>query len=290
MTLADTIRAALLKHCESGGVVLGQNLKQTPESVCVPVHPNVIDLPTSDCSNGGVACGYALAGKRPVYVIRYAPFGHYNLCSILNYAAKSKTLWTQPCPVFIRGIATEGGVGPVASGPMHSQVMRMPGIRVYAPMTPSEWKESWEWFLEHDEPVYCSEHRSSYQNKDSDAYGVLDYGAPITVVAISKARHSATELSQELRRALVPVWKLKPFELTLREWSMVDNAKRILIIDSDYPTCGAAEHVAQQLHERTGARVWTLGLEDRVHGFSPDTDNVTPSVERIVAKIKEIQG
>ncbi len=282
MTLADTIRSALAKHLADGRAVLGQNIGTTGESVCVP--PGAAELPTSDCSNSGVVCGYALAGRKPCYVIRYAPFGWYNLCSIVNYAAKSSAIWKTPCPIFVRGIASEGSVGPVASGPMHSQVMRMPGIRVYAPMTPAEWTEAWEWFLTHDEPVYCSEQRASWK-VDGPRHPRVGCFADVSIVGIGgTAWWNAFQASLVCSCDCLYAYRLKPLAVE----GVESLRSRVLVVDSDYPTCGAAEHVAQRLHELTGARVWTLGLEDRTAGFSAATDNLTPTAEQIVAKVREI--
>ena len=69
-----------------------------------------------------------------------------------------------PCPIFIRGIAMEGSIGPVAGSSHHSLYYRMPGIRILSPMTP----RSMNWlikFYERDEVYYISEHRGSYDNK-----------------------------------------------------------------------------------------------------------------------------
>ena len=50
---------------------------------------------------------------------------------ILNYACKSKEIWNVPCPIFIRGIAMEGSIGPVAGSSHYSLYYRMPGINYF---------------------------------------------------------------------------------------------------------------------------------------------------------------
>ena len=35
-----------------------------------------------------------------------------------------------PCPIFIRGIAMEGSIGPVAGSSQHSIYFKMPGIKI----------------------------------------------------------------------------------------------------------------------------------------------------------------
>jgi CubicO group peptidase (beta-lactamase class C family) len=71
----------------------------------------MVEFSMSDVSNGSIATGIALAGGRPIYVVRYQGFQWYNLVSIVNYAAKSKEICNRHCPIFVRSIAMEGGVG-----------------------------------------------------------------------------------------------------------------------------------------------------------------------------------
>ena len=43
-----------------------------------------------------------------------------------KYASKSKEIWGIPCPIFIRSIAMEGGIGPVAGSSHHSIYHHLP--------------------------------------------------------------------------------------------------------------------------------------------------------------------
>ena len=125
----------------------------------------MIEVATSDVANGGFVVGAALMKSRPIYVIRYQGFNWYNCPMIINYACKSKEIWKISCPIFIRSIAMEGGVGPVAGSSHHSLYYRMPGIKILSPMTPNEYKTSYNHFMKNDDVVYISEHRGSYDNK-----------------------------------------------------------------------------------------------------------------------------
>ena len=83
---------------------------------------------------------------------------------IINYACKSKELWKIPCPIFVRGIGMEGGIGPVAGSSHHSLYFRMPGIKIASPMTPKEYITVYNHFMKDDNVYYVSEHRKSYDN------------------------------------------------------------------------------------------------------------------------------
>ena len=126
----------------------------------------MIELTTADVANGGFVVGAALSGIKPIYVVRYQGFQWYNAPMIINYASKSKEVWDRPCPIFIRSIAMEGGMGPVAGSSHHSLYQRMPGTKILSPMTPKEYLYAYKQFMSEDEVYYISEHRRSYDNTD----------------------------------------------------------------------------------------------------------------------------
>src|SRR3989344_8182023 len=129
MTSAETIREITRNHLlKNRGVALGQCLTAVgwvggtvPE---LREENGLVELSMADVSSGGIAVGVALAGRRPIYIVRYQGFQWYNAPSIVNYAAKSKEMWGIPCPIFVRSIGMDGGIGPVASGSHHGMYMR----------------------------------------------------------------------------------------------------------------------------------------------------------------------
>jgi acetoin:2,6-dichlorophenolindophenol oxidoreductase subunit beta len=291
-TVAETIRAATAEHLKSrNGLLFGQCVTAVgwiggtvPE---LTEADGIIELPASDCSNAGVVCGVALAGRRPIYAVRYQGFLWLNLSYIVNYASKSKEMWGVPCPVFVRAIGMEGAIGPVASGNQHSMAMRMPGIIVAAPMTPTEWQEIWDYFLDHDDPVLCSEHRLSFPIN----YEITDqhHSQPdVSFFPISAARLRVREAVVDLGNMGYCcdvnriVW-LKPLKITDKMLNSLGNSRFGVVVDSDFATCGASQAVAHELMLATGRPVYTLGLEDRTAGFAPHADNLTPSVQKIKA-------
>ena len=99
-----------------------------------------------------------------------------------------------PCPIFIRGIAMEGSIGPVAGSSHHSLYYRMPGIRILSPMTPKEYDLAYKSFMREDEVYYISEHRGSYDNKTelkdslSDNCDFIIFAIYITIFASYEAK------------------------------------------------------------------------------------------------------
>jgi pyruvate/2-oxoglutarate/acetoin dehydrogenase E1 component len=299
-TVAETIRSITRKHLtENNGLLFGQCLSAVgwvggtvPSDI--PDNKGIEELPTSDVSNGGIVVGAALAGRRPIYISRYQGFMWYNAASLVNYAAKSKEMCGVPCPVFIRAIGMEGGIGPVAGGMHHSMVARMPGIKVVAPMTSQEYTAAWYDFMHNNDPVYCSEHRLSYglENELQDYISPVDTN--VSILAIGAGRINAWKAIEALEEDgiyvnLLNIVHLSPFILSLNQMYTLAKPHKLLIVDSDYTRCGITEHIAYTMSKP----VWrhqctTLGLEDRTAGFSPATDNKTPSVEKIIQTVKEL--
>jgi pyruvate/2-oxoglutarate/acetoin dehydrogenase E1 component len=297
-TVRDTIKEITRKHLSEGkGKCYGQCLTAVgwvggtlPEMY---EEEGMVEFSMADVAGGAIATGIALAGGRPMYVVRYQGFQWYNLASVVNYAAKSKEIWNRPCPIFVRSIAMEGGVGPVAGSSHHSMAQRMPGIKVAAPMTPEEYQHIYECFMNDDEPYYVSEHRKSYDNTE-ELENIILPNADFTIFPISITRLEMKKLSELAKQENIQLniihqlW-IKPF-IVEDNWKIaLDNSKfGGLVTDDDYVE-GTASSIANELSLASGKRVWTLGLEPRTAGFHPSVDNLPPSAEQIIKKLKQIK-
>ena len=297
-TVASTIKRLTKKHLlENNGLLFGQCITALGwiNDTVPELKHGIVELPISDVSNGGIAVGAALAGRRPIYVIRFQGLGWYNLTTVLNYAAKSKEMWGVSCPIFVRSINVEGHIGPVASNSHHGLCCRMPGIVVKAPMTPNEWEDVWLDFLENDDPVYCSEHRRSFDidYEMEDDVSINYYLYDCVIYAIGNSRLNALEAQkilrqQDIRTAIFHLVDIKPFINTLEYKRALNQCGKGLVIDSDFQNYGVATQIAYDMMIKSNYPVYTLGLEDRTAGFASHCDNLTPSVNRIVERIKEI--
>jgi transketolase C-terminal domain/subunit len=254
----------------------------------------MVEFSMADVAGGAIATGIALAGGRPIYVVRYQGFQWYNLASVVNYAAKSKEIWNRPCPILVRSIAMEGGVGPVAGSSHHSMAQRMPGIKVIAPMTPGEYQYAYDSFMLDDDPYYISEHRKSYDNAE-ELENIIHPVADFTIFPISITRLEMKKLVQlaeqeGIKLNIIHQLWIKPFIIE-NNWKIaLDNSKYGgLVTDDDYVE-GTASSIANELSLATGKRVYTLGLEPRTAGFHPSVDNLPPSAEQILEKLKQIKN
>ena len=298
-TVRDTIKEITRKHLTTNqGKCYGQCLTAVgwvggtlPEMY---EDEGMVEFSMADVAGGAIATGIALAGGRPIYVVRYQGFQWYNLASVVNYAAKSKEIWNRPCPIFVRSIAMEGGVGPVAGSSHHSMAHRMPGIKVIAPMTPGEYQYAYDSFMLDDDPYYISEHRKSYDNTeelDNVIHSVADFTIfPISITRLEMKKLVQLAEQEGIKLNIIHQLWIKPF-IVENSWKIaLDNSKYGGLVTDDYYVEGTASSIANELSLATGKRVYTLGLEPRTAGFHPTVDNLPPSAEQILEKLKQIKN
>lgn len=252
----------------------------------------MIELTTADVANGGFVVGAGLQRKRPIYVVRYQGFQWYNAPMIANYACKSKEIWGVPCPIFVRSIAMEGAIGPVAGSSHHSLFYRMPGVKIISPMTPKEYKFAYKDFMENDDVYYVSEHRRSYDNT-KELKNIIYKDAKLTLFPFSVTRFDAEEARAQLLKEGIKIniihqlW-IKPLKINNKSINALNTSEfGGIVLDDDYIE-GIASDVAHKLMLRSKKKVLTLGLKPKTAGFHPKTDNLPPSPKEIIRKIKEI--
>ena len=289
--LRETIRELTARHLDAGHLVMGQCLSAVGfVANTVPNDPRLTEFPMSDVAQSGFVVGAALVGRRPIYVIRYQGFNWFNLPIVLNYAAKSKEIWGRPCPILIRSIAMEGRIGPTSGSSHHALAYRMPGIKIFSPMTPGEWRAAYEEFMAGDDVVLLSEHRGAYDNAEEftrwiDARGTEVYLFPISITRFA-AVQAAVTLSREGIGAVVShLERIKPLSVSADELKALERSDLGIVIDDDYPD-GVAKAIANDLSNATGTRVVAMGLEDRTAGFAAHLDNLPPTAEEIAAHVR----
>ena len=211
----------------------------------------MVEVTTADVANGGFVVGAGLKGVRPIYVVRYQGFQWYNAPIIINYACKSKEILGIACPIFIRSIAMEGGIGPVAGSSHHSLYFRMPGVKILSPMTPNEFELSYREFMSDDEVYYISEHRRSYDNKE-ELEDIIHENADFTLFPISVTRFDSIVAKEKLEQMgykinIIHQLYIKPFIFKDRWQKALNNSKYGgLVLDDDYVD-GVAKNIACEM-------------------------------------------
>ena len=246
----------------------------------------------ADVAGGGIVTGSALVGKRPIYIIRYQGYNWFNCTFIINYACKSKEIWKIPAPMFIRGISSEGSIGPVAGSSHISLFFKMPGIRIFSPMTNNEYKKIYNEFMKRDDVFYISEHRASYSNK-KEFKNIVKNNLDLILRPISVTRFAAEKAVNSLSKlgfkvGIIHLVNLKPFNLK-KEWiNAIKTSKHgVLMTDNDYKD-GILRTLAHKIIEKTNKKVQVMGLEDKTAGHHVNVDNLPPDMLTIKSKVLEI--
>ncbi len=295
--LRETIKKITLNHLKKNkSQVFGQNL--TGVGWVAGTLPKlfekdgVIELPMADVAGGGIVTGAALMGKRPIYIIRYQGYNWFNCIFILNYACKSQAIWKIPCPMMIRGISSEGSIGPVAGSAHISTIYKMPGLKIFSPMTNKEYTNVYNNFMNSKDVFYISEHRSSYSNiKEfkNDIGGKKDIILmPISVTRFEAEKAKIALEKKGLKIGIIHLVNLKPF-LIKSEWIKAIKKSKfgVLMTDNDYVD-GVLRILAHQINEKTQKNVSVLGLEDKTAGHHKKVDNLPPDYSKIINEVNLI--
>ena len=296
-SLRETIKKITFKHLKRKNYqVFGQNL--TDVGWVAGTLPKlfekdgVIELPMADIAGGGIVTGSALVGRRPIYIIRYQGYNWFNCTFIVNYACKSKEIWKIPAPMFIRGISSEGSIGPVAGSSHISIFYKMPGIKIYSPMTSKEYEKVYKEFMLKDDVFYISEHRSSYSNQ-KEFKNIVKKGFDLIIMSISVTRFSAVKAVKDLLKldykiGIIHLVNLKPFGLEKKWIEAIKTSKHgVLMTDNDYKD-GILRILAHKVNEKTNKNVHVMGLNDKTAGHHSTVDNLPPDSVAIKKKILEI--
>ena len=296
-SLRETIKKITFKHLKRKNYqVFGQNL--TDVGWVAGTLPKlfekdgVIELPMADVAGGGIVTGSALVGRRPIYIIRYQGYNWFNCTFIVNYACKSKEIWKIPAPMFIRGISSEGSIGPVAGSSHISIFYKMPGIKIYSPMTSKEYEKVYKEFMLKDDVFYISEHRSSYSNQ-KEFKNIVKKGFDLIIMSISVTRFSAVKAVKDLTKldykiGIIHLVNLKPFGLEKKWIEAIKTSKHgVLMTDNDYKD-GILRILAHKVNEKTNKNVHVMGLNDKTAGHHSSVDNLPPDSVAIKRKILEI--
>ena len=296
-SLRETIKKITFKHLKRKNYqVFGQNL--TDVGWVAGTLPKlfekdgVIELPMADIAGGGIVTGSALVGRRPIYIIRYQGYNWFNCTFIVNYACKSKEIWKIPAPMFIRGISSEGSIGPVAGSSHISIFYKMPGIKIYSPMTSKEYEKVYKEFMLKDDVFYISEHRSSYSNQ-KEFKNIVKKDFDLIIMSISVTRFSAVKAVKDLTKldykiGIIHLVNLKPFGLEKKWIEAIKTSKHgVLMTDNDYKD-GILRILAHKVNEKTNKNVHVMGLNDKTAGHHSSVDNLPPDSVAIKRKILEI--
>ena len=159
-------------------------------------------------------------------------------------------------------------------------------------MTPGEWLDAWETFMREDQPLFCSEHRDSF-NETEETEDEIYEDADINIFGISKARQNLSEArrilnEQGIKANVFHIAWLKPFNAE-KYIGALKKTPLGLVTDAGRVICGAPEHVAYELmHAVPGSLIYANGIDDLPKSKNPKRYNAVPDAQRIADKALSI--
>jgi pyruvate/2-oxoglutarate/acetoin dehydrogenase E1 component len=273
----------------------------------------VRDTPIAEEAFVGAALGLALTGYRPVVEIMFADFLGVCFDQIVNSIAKHRFMsgGRMHAPLVIRVI----GGGALRFGPQHSQtceswLLNVPGLRIVAASTPAEAYGMIRAAIRDPDPVIVLEHKALLGSKgdvrfgeggirDIDVPAIIRPGSSITIVASLAMVPRALEAAQRLATSgisaeVVDLRVLRPFKPAPIVES-VKRTSRLLTVEEQAVHGGwgssVVAAVVEQAFDYLDAPPTRLGLPDSPLPYSPPIeDHAIPSVDRIVARVRELVG
>lgn len=272
----------------------------------------VLDTPISEGGFVGAAAGAAITGLRPIVDLMFVDFLGVCLDGIFNQAAKFRYMFggKAETPLVVR---TMYGAG-LRAASQHSQTLysiftHVPGLKVVVPSSPYDAKGLMIQAIRDNDPVVFFEHKAMYDDVGEvpdEAYtipfgeaNVLREGEDVTIVAIGKMVHLASEAADDLAKdgiscTLIDPRTLSPLdEETILE--VVEATGRLVVVDESHPRCSVAADISSIVGEKafkslkTGVQKVTAPhcpvpfaseLEDL---YMPTVEDVEAAVRRTMA-------
>jgi deoxyxylulose-5-phosphate synthase len=157
-------------------------------------------------------------------------------------------------------------------------------------MAPNEYEEVYKYYMEHDDTIYISEHRKSYDNT-KDLENVECDNPDLVLFPFSITRLEMVPLLEMLNEDKIKasiyhqLW-INPLKIDDTQIEALKKSKYGgLVLDDDYPN-GIAKQVAYELMLKSGKPVRVLCIDERAAGFQPFNDNLPPSASKIRNFIK----
>mgnify|MGYP001317128952 CR=1 FL=1 len=103
-TVAETIKEISYNHTnKNNGVIMGQCLSAVGwvQNTVPAQKKGIIEFPMTDVAGAGFAVGAAIAGARPIFILRFQSFLWLNASPLINHAAKAKEIFGSAFPKII---------------------------------------------------------------------------------------------------------------------------------------------------------------------------------------------
>ena len=272
----------------------------------------VIDTPISEAAFSGLGVGAACMGLRPIVEFMSWSFTWVCIDQIVNNAANVRYMsgGQYKVPVVFRGgngIAHQ--LAATHSHRMETVYARIPGLIVCHPSTPADAKGMLKAAIRCDDPVIFLESEKMLNDK-GEVPDDVDFTVPLGVANVEREGKEVTILSygrplqrvvrpavEELTKQgidveLIDLRTIRPLDVETIVKS-ISKTHRAVIVDEDYGYCGIGTAISGKVYKR----VWDELDAPIEHVHSDEIpvpfnhyleDAMMPSVEKIIASVKEV--
>ncbi len=270
----------------------------------------VIDTPISENGFAGIGVGAAMNGLKPVIEMMTWNFSLVAIDQIISNAAK--TLYMSgghfKVPMVIRGPGGAAGkLGAQHSQSLEALYMHIPGLKVVMPATPADAKGLLKTAIRDEDPIIFIESEVLYKFKGEVPEGehlvpfgkadVVRTGKDVTIVAHSRARHTAMSAVEQLVAAgiepeVIDPRTLRPFDIETIKAS-VAKTHRVVIVEEDWYWGGVGAQIAESIYsecfdELDSPIVRVASLDVPMPYASKLEHAVLPNTERVLAAVKKV--
>jgi pyruvate/2-oxoglutarate/acetoin dehydrogenase E1 component/TPP-dependent pyruvate/acetoin dehydrogenase alpha subunit len=279
-----------------------------------------LNTPLAESALLGCAVGAALGGLRPVAELQFADFVACGFNALVNNAAKVWWRWRHAVPMVVRlpyGGMTADGRTLLGGGPFHAQCpeawfLRVPGLKIVAPSTPTDAKGLLVAALRDGNPVLYMEAKGLYGFsspglREPVPAGLFEVplgqaivrrpGKDVTLLSYGAAVHASLAAAALLEREGIDVEVLD-----LRTLAPLDEAAvgasvarthRAVIVHEDSVRGGVGAELAAILAERfleeLDAPIVRVGAADAPPPYAPPLEHAfLPNAERIGARVRDL--
>lgn len=295
-----SLRGEILESMENlltqqKGLIFGHNLTDVGWVAGtippLPEHPGYVELPITDIAGVGIAVGSAMSNRPVIFISRYQGFLWFNLAPLATYAALSRTVFNQDSWIMFRSIADDGALGPVAGGTYLTLATQILGLRIAAPVTPLQWKEVWKSFMSKKDPIFVSEHRSTYEidyefdlSCKSPKVVILSIGGTfINLQEISIKLHSR-EVSHSAHALL---W-IRPIHISSEIIEEISKSKLCVVLDPGAKEFGVGAGIQRYISELCQTKTIVIPSKENFSGYSDNLKSSIVSSETAVNQILKI--
>ena len=268
----------------------------------------VLDTPIAEGGFIGAAAGAAVTGMRPIVDLMFVDFLGVCFDAIYNQAGKFRYMFggKAETPLVVR---TMYGAG-LRAASQHSQVLyslftHVPGVKVVVPSNPYDAKGLMIQSIRDNDPVVFFEHKAMYDDEadvPDEAYtvpfgeaNVVREGEDVTIVAIGKMVHLATEAADNLANDGISCTVIDPRTVSpLDEETILEEVEatgRLVVVDESHPRCSMAADissiVAQKAFKSLKAAIEKVTAPHCPVPFAPELEDLyMPKVEDVEAAVR----